>query len=293
MKANRSSKEIQILKNQKPPLCICGCGKLAKWNKQGNRWNKYLRGHSGNGRPRKQIKILKNQKPPLCACGCGKLVEWSKWNLKWNKYFSNHLFFRINNLINYKRPVSKRVQNLKNQGPPLCKCGCGEVVGWSKKNVNWNKYINKHWVKCPKYKKKLSQAIIKSYIDNPERRETASKVRSKIWANPEFKEKMRKILKKTRSSTKYKEEVSKRSKKTWENPKYKEKMIKILKEATSNPKCIEKRSGENSYQWKGGGTDHSKKKYPNSPVHQYAKKYNMSFYKAAQKFHEVCNDKIK
>jgi hypothetical protein len=289
LKKYRSSKQIKILKNQEPPLCACDCGELAKWNKQGNRWNKYLRGHTGNGRSSKQIKILKNQEPPLCACGCGELAKWSKWERKYNKYSSELHAIVHNN--NNKYRLSKKIQALKNQKPPLCTCGCGESVTWNKGKRKWNKYINKHWVKCPKYWKKVSQAMKKSFIDNPERREIASKVRSKIWANPEFKEKMRKILKKSRSSTKYKEECSNREKKKWANPEFKEKMRKILKEATSNPKCIKKKSGENSYQWKGG--INSKNKYPNSPVWQYAKKYNMTFEKAAQEFREVCNDKIK
>lgn len=32
------------------PLCECGCGEAVSWNKQANRWNRFIRGHNNRGK---------------------------------------------------------------------------------------------------------------------------------------------------------------------------------------------------------------------------------------------------
>ncbi len=84
----RLIEEIQIIKNQEPPLCKCGCMEKVKWNKCWRNWNTYLPGHHSKGKKltKEQRRnqsigkggtgILKEEiKPKLCACGCGEYTK--------------------------------------------------------------------------------------------------------------------------------------------------------------------------------------------------------------------------
>ena len=90
--------------------------------------------------------------------------------------------------------------------------------------------------------------------------------------------------------------------KRWSDQKYKEKLTLSIRKMCKTPEWRKKvslglkklyKNHENNPQWKGGTGNGSKYKYPNSPVWQYAKQFNMTFKEAAQEFREVCNEKIK
>lgn len=46
----------------------------------------------------------------------------------------------------------KPVKNLPVGNAPLCKCGCGEVVGWNQRKNGWNVYVDGHYRQDALYK---------------------------------------------------------------------------------------------------------------------------------------------
>lgn len=69
-----------------PPLCLCGCG--VSVSRQGNQWNKYIKGHYSE--MLKKMSLESRGDPPLCKCGCDNLVSWNNDKHKWNDYYGIH-----------------------------------------------------------------------------------------------------------------------------------------------------------------------------------------------------------
>lgn len=46
----RSREEIQLLREQEPPLCKCGCGERVLWDKKNCKWMTYVKNHQNIGR---------------------------------------------------------------------------------------------------------------------------------------------------------------------------------------------------------------------------------------------------
>jgi len=133
----RSREEIQKLKNSKPPLCKCKCGNLVTWNKNWQKWNKYIIGHCKSNWMKtkiKKIQEIKDKGPPLCKCGCGKITQWSKKHRKWNSFLQCH-----------NSPRSRSFKKKERSLPPLCQCGCGKQTNWLKNKSKWANYIKDHY----------------------------------------------------------------------------------------------------------------------------------------------------
>ncbi len=130
----RTKEEIQILKTQKPPLCMCGCKKEVTWSKEKYKWNIVIQGHNGRTKPIPETK--------LCECGCG---EYTKPG---NRFIYGHQRKGAKQSKEARRKLS-----IVNGGtgilredikPPLCECGCREEVAWSTGRCKWNKYVHGH-----------------------------------------------------------------------------------------------------------------------------------------------------
>lgn len=102
--------------NKDGPLCKCGCGNAAAWNKWQGRWNVYIHTHHvvGNYKIGKQWGLIgdsgrgagdilkrelqeKAKDPPCCECGCGIRVAWNDKRVRsqglfkrWNRYVVGH-----------------------------------------------------------------------------------------------------------------------------------------------------------------------------------------------------------
>ena len=82
-------------KNERAPLCLCGCGTLVNW-RPGKGWAKYIKGHHHRGKIYSE-KVKANitlhggdiNNPPLCKCGCGEPVRW-KDGYGWFDYKLGH-----------------------------------------------------------------------------------------------------------------------------------------------------------------------------------------------------------
>ncbi len=71
-------------KQERAPLCACGCGKPVSW-KRVRGWARYRKGH-GNA---KVPAGSSQQAPLLCACGCGEAVAF-RHGVGWNEYKRGH-----------------------------------------------------------------------------------------------------------------------------------------------------------------------------------------------------------
>ena len=47
---------------------------------------------------------------------------------------------------------------------PLCACGCGKPVGWSKDRRRWNKRIQNHQKGKLKYERRITNTDIETYV---------------------------------------------------------------------------------------------------------------------------------
>jgi uncharacterized protein YlaI len=67
-----------------------------------------------------------------CACGCG--TKLRKGSHGWPTYVQGH--------NNRGKPSPRKVT--PTGAAPLCACGCGHPVAWSKSRRKWNKYLRYH-----------------------------------------------------------------------------------------------------------------------------------------------------
>lgn len=126
---------------------------------------------------------------------------------------------------------------------PVCMCGCGEKVKWSKKNGDWNLYVFNHHVKrlfedpeflekfsksrqTPESKKKRIESQLKAWQD-PEKRKKMSEIMKKRWQDPEYRAKVGKGQKGAWNRPGRKEKHSETFKRKWQDPEFREKMLKI------------------------------------------------------------------
>lgn len=47
---------------------------------------------------------------------------------------------------------TKPIKNLPQGDPPMCKCGCGQLVGWNQRKNRWNVFVDGHYRKDAPYK---------------------------------------------------------------------------------------------------------------------------------------------
>ena len=269
---------------KKPPLCKCGCGELTKWSKYKKTWNKFITGHgkreksTKKNRTPEEIQTLKNQNPPLCGCGCGGLTKWNKDKNVWNEYLHGH--FNIKAIYSSRTP--EEIQAEYDQGPPLCECGCGGLTKWYKRQKVWRRYVHGHAIG------RMTPEEIQALKNQKPPlcgcgcgglTKWAYHGRKGIRWNKFIKGHQHKYKKHTK-------EHKKKMKEAWERRRVEQPM----KEETKQ-KIGQANSGKIGF-WKGGISYRSKNKYPNSPVNQYAKQFNMSFEEAAQEFRELYNDGV-
>lgn len=119
LKTNRGvwSKGHNRIKPRETKVCACGCGGMIRTKKPGLPSSNFLRGHFQ--------KTLPKREPKLCVCGCGGEVRIDRTVLKGH----------IPRIKRNPRPV----------GPaPVCECGCGEVVGTTNYDQEYNKFKRGH-----------------------------------------------------------------------------------------------------------------------------------------------------
>lgn len=135
-----------------PPLCKCGCGQSVEWRPGG--WYKHVKGHytkrgiaNPNYRSGKAIyHQSKADTPPLCRCGCGQTTYWLPTGRRWAMYAQGH--YTVAGTLNPRYQGGRtRTKQPTNEQPPVCKCGCGEPVGWDGGNGKWHRYGVGHYTK--------------------------------------------------------------------------------------------------------------------------------------------------
>lgn len=114
--------------------------------------------------------------------------------------------------------------------PPLCMCGCGENVKWSKQKGDWNLFIFNHHVKRlwkdPEFLEKIRQSR-----ERPEYREKLRASNLKVWQDPEKRKKMSEAMKRRWQDPEFRAKMAQTQKEKWKRPGYREKMSKIRSEA--------------------------------------------------------------
>lgn len=107
---------------QRPPVyCLCGCGNRV----EGNNKKKYFNRKCGAKYLKRKRRGFVFDPDRKCACGCGRPLN-GRIDRKW---FGKSCRSVTDN--SYKR--QKRQDGEKTRPPVFCKCGCGGIVKWPRR----------------------------------------------------------------------------------------------------------------------------------------------------------------
>lgn len=213
------------------PLCSCGCGSETDWNQTKYNFKDFKSGHNkikittsnvrevdftnyscliceyfcknrgslGNHLMRSHKEFTTetytlqyhfDNKIPLCLCGCGEQVSYHKLLYKYNDYITGHNDNR-NRFTTSNQPPPKTPAQQQKNNESVRKAYSGENGIKIRKKIS-NSLKETYNVK-PSYRMDISRTSLRSWANNPERREKASVLamllqkQGKIGPNAPFK----------------------------------------------------------------------------------------------------------
>jgi hypothetical protein len=188
---------IKINRRDIAPFCECGCGEKVKWNKYKKCWNRHINGHNKNrlgmGRPKPL--------PQSCECGCGKMakpgnrfiVGHNQQGIKQSeeliKIRSNSMKLVWSNPIFRKKQLKilRRICQDEERNRKISESNTGKI-----QTKEHNENISKGRtgiIFTEEHCRNISKAQFRN-IEQPGYLENMSIQMKKLWATPEFRNKL-------------------------------------------------------------------------------------------------------